>query len=155
MSPALTIATPITGRETAIDPTHPSGAVADLYRAFNARDLMLMARNWDLSHQVSMDNPLGGIRRGWNDIRPVYERLFTGSVTVTVEFHDYTLHRFSDAFLAVGREREACISSGSTIELRIRTSRWFRLMDGRWRQFHYQASIEDTDMLARYRDAVR
>jgi hypothetical protein len=64
----------------------------------------------------------------------VYERLFAASVTVTVEFHDHTSHCCIDAFLAVGRERGACISSGSTIELRIGTSRWFRLPDGQCRQ---------------------
>ena len=114
-----------------------------------------MAPNWDSSDEIPMDNPLGGIRRGWNEIRPVYERLFTGPVTVTVEFLDYTVHQVSDGFLAVGRERGACIAGDSTIDLRIRTSRCFRLIDGRWRPLHHHGSIEDADMLTRYRNTVR
>jgi hypothetical protein len=37
----------------------------------------------------------------------------------------------------------------------IRTSRWFKLADGRWRQLHHHGSIEDADLLARYQLAVR
>jgi len=91
------VLTPITGYEDRDDPQEPVGALAEFYRAFNGRDLALMERNWDSSDEASMDNPLGGIRRGWNEIRKVYERIFSGKATVKVEFYDYVIHRFSSS----------------------------------------------------------
>jgi len=149
------IITPVTGREEPIDPSVPAGALAEFYRAFNRRDLALMARNWDSSDEVSMDNPLGGIRRGWSEVRQVYERIFAGRAVVAVEFYDYTIHRFSDVFYAVGRERGSLEADGVSLDLKIRTSRLFRLVDGRWRQIHHHGSIEDAELLARYQAAVR
>ncbi|HEY1605860.1 MAG TPA: nuclear transport factor 2 family protein [Allosphingosinicella sp.] len=145
---------PVTGRE-ASDPATPLGALAEFYRAFNGRDLGLMARNWLDTDEAAMDNPLGGIKRGWDEIREVYRRVFSGSATVMVEFFDYTLHESGDTFLAVGRERGTLERADTRIELRIRTSRWFRRMDGRWRQLHHHGSIDDADLLARYQEAVR
>ena len=146
---------PVTGGETAIDLQTPIGALAEFYRAFNTRDLALMERNWDSSHEASMDNPLGGIRRGWSEIRLVYERIFRGAAAVTVEFHDYTIHEIGDVFLAVGRERGTFRAGGTSLGLAIRTSRVFRRREGRWRQFHHHGSIEDAELLARYQAAMR
>ena len=150
----MNIPATVTGRETA-EPTTPLGALSEFYRAFNGRNLSLMSQNWLPTDEASMDNPLGGIRRGWNEISQVYQRVFSGAATVSVEFFDYTLHENSDTFLAVGRERGTLKSPNATIELRIRTSRWFKRMDGRWRQLHHHGSIEDADLLARYQAAVR
>jgi ketosteroid isomerase-like protein len=127
------LATPITGREDPIDPSDPVGALAEFYRAFNTRDLALMERNWISSDEASMDNPLGRIKRGRSDISQVYERIFVGKVSTTVEFHDYTLHRFGETFLVVGCEQGTSTVGDTTFDLKIRTSRWFRLVDGRWR----------------------
>ena len=55
---------PITRNEVALDPSTPRGALAEFYRGFNGRDLALMEKNWLNSAEVSMDNPLGGARRG-------------------------------------------------------------------------------------------
>jgi ketosteroid isomerase-like protein len=149
------IQTPVTGREDPIDPRESVGALAEFYRAFNNRDLALMARNWDSSEAVSMDNPLGGIRRGWPEILPVYERIFAGEAGVKVAFHDYTIHRFGEMFFAVGRERGTFQSEGRATDVQFRTSRLFRLVEGRWRQVHHHGSIEDPDLLARYQQALR
>lgn len=149
------IGSPITGNETDIDVRAPKGALAEFYRAFNRRDLALMERNWLNSQEASMDNPLGGIRRGWDEISRVYERIFGGAGIVQVEFFDYTLHAFEQTFLAVGRERGTYKSASREMELKIRTSRWFTLSDGRWRQLHHHGSIEDADLLAKYQEAVR
>jgi ketosteroid isomerase-like protein len=148
------IAEPVTGKEEA-DPATAKGALAEFYRAFNTRDLSLMSRNWLNTDEVSMDNPLGGIRRGWNEISQIYQRIFSGAGVVTVEFFDYTIHQIGDTFLAVGRERGTLKTNDSAIDLRIRTSRWFRRVEGRWRQLHHHGSIEDADLLARYQAAVR
>ena len=99
------VAEPITGREPNRDPTTPIGALQEFYGAFNGRDLALMERNWLNTPEASMDNPLGGIRRGWVQIAQVYQKIFNASGSVQVEFFDYTLHVFDQAFLAVGRER--------------------------------------------------
>ena len=56
----------------------PIGALNEFYRAFNSRDLALMQQNWENSEEAAMDNPLGGIKRGWSEIEPVYERIFAG-----------------------------------------------------------------------------
>jgi len=149
------IATPITGAGPETDPTSPVGALEEFYRAFNTRDISLMERNWLNSAEASMDNPLGGIRRGWDEIATVYGRIFGGAARVEVEFFDYTLHVQGDSFLAVGRERGTLDANGERLDLKIRTSRWFVCSDGRWRQLHHHGSIEDADLLSEYQTAVR
>ena len=145
---------PITGRETVSDPAQPLSALAQFYRAFNGRDLALMEKNWDIDEAV-MDNPLGGIKGGWSEIRPVYERIFRGPGKVEVEFYDYTLQRHGEVFIAIGRERGHRVSGEGTLELAIRTTRIFRKTNGRWRHIHHHGSIDDPDLLARYQRAVR
>lgn len=145
------IATPITGRDPVADESGPVAALAQFYRAFNSGDLALMAENWHHGPEVVMDNPLGGIIRGWPAIRAVYERIFRQPARVAVEFHDYTLHRSGAVFYAVGRERGAA----GTLTLAIRTTRVFRRCDGIWRQVHHHGSIDDPRLLAAYQLAVR
>jgi ketosteroid isomerase-like protein len=145
----------VTGREAA-DPTTPLGALSEFYRAFNGRDLALMERNWESSPQAAMDNPLGGIKRGWPEIRQVYQRIFEGSARVEVEFHDYMLHVAGDVFWAVGRERGRFERDGASLDLAIRTTRLYRRdAASRWRQVHHHGSIEDPQLLAAYQQAVR
>jgi hypothetical protein len=45
------------------------------------------------------------VERGWNEIRTVYERLFASANRYNFEFYDYTLHRYGEVFVAIGRER--------------------------------------------------
>ena len=145
----------ITGSEELGDRREPAQALAEFYRAFNTRDLALMAENWDPSDQAAMDNPLGGITRGWRDIRAVYERIFGSSARVQVEFHDYTLHVGEPVFYAVGRERGRFQGPGGALDLAIRTTRIFRRSGARWRQVHHHGSIDDPALLAAYQRAVR
>lgn len=138
------------------DISMPVGALNEFYRAFNGRDLALMKQNWEQSQEAAMDNPLGGIKRGWSEIEPVYERIFAGEATVRVEFFDYTLHHTGDVFWAVGRERGTLRRGETELELAIRTSRIFRRdSSGRWRQIHHHGSMDDPQLLARYQAAVR
>ena len=148
------IQAPITGAESEAGAPSPYVALVQFYRAFNGRDLSLMAANWASSDHIAMDNPLGGIRRGWDAIRAVYERLFRGSAQVYVEFWDYTIHESSDMFYAVGRERGYFRTPGTDLSLAFRTSRIFSKLDGRWRQVHHHGSIEDPQLLAKYQAAV-
>lgn len=145
---------PITGSEPEDGLATPRQALGQFYRAFNGRNLDLMASNWLHGDEAAMDNPLGGIKRGWSEIAPVYERLFRGAAVVYVEFHDYTIQESSEMFCAVGRERGVARLPGTELELRIRTSRIFRRTAAGWRQVHHHGSIDDPDLLRRYQVAV-
>lgn len=147
--------TPITGREN--KNKHPSTicALIDFYDAFNNRNLEKMSENWSQTYEIAMDNPLGGIKRGWNEIRTVYESIFNGPAKVYVEFYDYTIHETGEMFYAVGRERGEFRIGETTIKLAIRTSRIYRLIDGAWRQVHHHGSIDNPELLAQYQKAVR
>lgn len=155
MSSPQTVKRPITGHEDLGESGEPVQALVQFYRAFNDRDLALMAENWQQSSDAAMDNPLGGIKRGWPEISSVYQRIFTGAARVQVEFYDYTLHVVGDIFYAVGRERGTLVSANSKLDLAIRTTRIFRRMEGRWRQVHHHGSIDDAELLGAYQQAVR
>jgi hypothetical protein len=149
-----TTETPITGREPLGELREPAQALAQFYRAFNGRDLALMEANWEASENAAMDNPLGGIKRGWAEIGSVYARVFQGTARVQVEFHAYTIHVVGEVFYAVGRERGTLEDNGLKLNLAIRTSRVFRRIDDRWRQVHHHGSIDDPQLLRAYQDAV-
>lgn len=142
----------ITGKEI-VQAGTPLAALSEFYRAFNGRDLALMQKNWHPEECV-LDNPLGGIRRGWPEIGPLYERLFNGPAKVYVEYYDYTLHLGKDLFCAAGRERGTFEKNGVKLDLAIRTSRIYRLVDGQWRQVHHHGSIDNPELLAKYQAAV-
>jgi ketosteroid isomerase-like protein len=134
--------------------TRPEAALEQFYAAFNGRDLALMRENWAHSDEIALDNPLGGIRRGWVEIRPLYERVFGGAARVYVEFHEYTLHGDDAFFYAVGRERGHYRMGDTELALAIRTSRVYRKIEGCWQQVHHHGSIDDPLLLARYQAAV-
>ncbi len=144
----------ITGREPHGDLSSLYQALSQFYHAFNARDMETMSRNCAQSDDIVMDNPLGGIKRGWAEIQSVYARIFDGPAAVYVEYFDYTLHETTDMFYTVGRERGYLRSGGEEIALAIRTTRLFRKIDGRWKQVHHHGSIEDPRLLTGYQAAV-
>lgn len=146
--------TEITGRETIHDPANPLAALSGFYRAFNAGDLDGLARNWLDGDEPSMSNPVGGLRRGWRDIREGYARLFCGAARVQVAFHDFTMQGDDRACLFVGREKGVCESQAGALALRIRTTRWFVRRGGVWRQLHHHGSIEEPALLAAYQHAI-
>jgi hypothetical protein len=80
-----------------------------------------------------MDNPLGGIKRGWSEICQTYQRLFSTPATYAFEFWDYTLHQAGDVLWVVGRERGQLTANATTVELAIRTSQLFRRVGSPWR----------------------
>lgn len=69
------IQTAITGQESVGDIYQ---ALVQFYGAFNSRNLQMMSENWAQSDEIAMDNPLGGIKRGWAEIQSVYARIFAG-----------------------------------------------------------------------------
>ncbi len=68
----------------------PLDVLIDFYRAFNAGDLRGLESVWLAGEAPSMDNPIGGIRRGWIAIEEGYSKLFSGPAKVHVTFHDFT-----------------------------------------------------------------
>lgn len=149
-----TIIQSITGKEQFSDLKDPVQALIQFYYAFNNGDIDSMSDNWDHSDEIAMDNPLGGIKRGWSEIKEVYEKIFKGPAKVYVEFYDYTIHRTNKMFYAVGRERGTFAKNGTIIDLKIRTSRIFTLIDGIWKQVHHHGSIENPALLKEYQDTV-
>jgi ketosteroid isomerase-like protein len=145
----------ITGNEQQADLREPLHALAQFYRALNTRSMELMEQNWDNTDEAAMDNPLGGIKRSWPEIKAVYQRLFHLDGTYQFEFYDYTLHQFSDIFYVVGRERGHVSKLGSNLEMKIRTTRVFRFDGHKWRQIHHHGSIEDPQLLTAYQASVR
>lgn len=65
----------ITGKEHHGDLSSSYQALIQFYCAFNSGNMQMMSDNWAQSDDIAMDNPLGGIKRGWAEIQPVYERI--------------------------------------------------------------------------------
>jgi hypothetical protein len=149
-----TIQTPITGKEPRTDQSLPYTALVQFYFAFNNQDLEAMQLNWHQSDESVMDNPLGGIKRGWQEIRPVYEQIFQGLAKVYVEFYDYSIRGDSAIFYAIGRERGYFAQGEIKLDLAIRTTRIYRRIGQVWQQVHHHGSIEDPGLLERYQAAV-
>ncbi|MEN8254850.1 MAG: nuclear transport factor 2 family protein [Verrucomicrobiota bacterium] len=144
----------ITGKENQGDLSSPYQALVQFYCAFNSGDKQMMLENWAQSDEISMDNPLGGIKRGWSEIQGVYEGIFNGPAEVYVEYYDYTIHETAEMFYAVGRERGYFRLDNEEVALAIRTSRVFKNIGGHWKQVHHHGSIEDPELLARYQTTV-
>ncbi len=144
----------ITGTEHIENKTDPYSALVKFYKAFNNGNLELMQQNWLQTSEASMSNPLGNLFRGWNQISAVYDRIFSGSAEVYVEFYDVTIHQTGDMFCSVGRERGYFKIGDKEIELAIRTSRIYQLNNNHWKQLHHHGSICIPTLLADYQSAV-
>ena len=144
----------ITGQEIRLEEGTPYEALLNFYYAFNQQDFEMMSKNWMLTNESSMSNPLGGIKRGWNEIEEVYTKLFKGKAKVYVEFYDYSINVTENMFVAVGREKGFLEMNNEKIELAIRTSRTYRLFNNQWKQIHHHGSMDDPELLERYQSAV-
>jgi SnoaL-like domain len=144
----------ITGKENPGDLKLPYQALVQFYCAFNTGDMDMMSKNWSQSSDIAMANPLGDVKRGWAEIKPVYERIFNGAAEVYVEYFDYTIHETTKIFYAVGRERGYFRINGDEITLAIRTSRIFQNINGQWQQVHHHGSIENPQLLDKYQSAI-
>lgn len=132
-------------------------ALECFYFAFNQRSLDALESVWAPGPLISLSNPLGGIMRGLDDIRALYQRIFSGPAQVWVEFHDVVEYVGHDTVVFAGRERGEFTRDSRTVPLAIRTSRVFQYFGGPlgWRQVHHHGSIDDPEALARYQQAVR
>ena len=144
----------INGSENSTHPDSPLSILVEFYQAFNQQNLALMARNWLQSESIAMSNPLGGVKRGWNEIGAVYERIFNGPARVFVEFYDFNIQQTDLMFCVVGHERGYFELANKRIELAIRTSRIYQNINNRWQQIHHHGSIDRADLLKQYQTAV-
>ena len=124
------------------------------HAAFNQRNLQLMRDIWLNSDEASMNNPAGGIMRGWKNIEAVYNRIFNGGSEVFVEFYDFTMHSTERMFLVTGRERGFFGTADIKIDLSIRTSRVFVREENGWKQLHHHGSIDDPALLKSYQSSL-
>jgi hypothetical protein len=131
--------------------------VETFYYAFNKRDMEVFAQIWAAHELIQLNNPLGGIQRGYDGISNLYSNIFTGSARVWVELHDIVEFQSEGMVVFAGRERGEFRKEGQAVALAIRTSRIVQWMgDGiGWKQTHHHGSIDDPELLARYQHAVR
>lgn len=127
------------------------------YYAFNHRDMSVFGKVWADHVLIQLNNPLGGILRGYESIAALYQRIFTGSAAVWVELGDIVEFQTGDMVVFAGRESGEFLKGAMSLSLSIRTSRiiqWFGPEIG-WRQTHHHGSIDDPQLLAEYQHAAR
>ena len=146
--------TPITGTELIDQLMAPVAGLIQFYSAFNNGNLAQMAANWAGSDDVTIDDPAGGSARGWTEVEELYRRIFGSPTEVYLELRDYAIHATAEMFYAVGHEHGHFVQDGERVELTIRSSRIFKCVDEEWKQVHSHGSIDDSDLLARYRSAL-
>ena len=132
-------------------------ALESFYFAFNQRSIEVLNDVWAPDPLITLNNPLGGIMRGIEEIRTLYQRIFTGPAQVWVEFYAIAEYVGLNTAIFAGRERGEFTRDGRTMSLAIRTSRVFQYLDEShgWRQVHHHGSIDDPTALAQYQQAVR
>lgn len=149
--------TRITGREEkqGLDPL--TAALVSFYEAFANRNLERMEQIWTVADDARLYNPVGGVLKGWREIRDLYRRLFEGPTVVSVTFYDFAWYRSGSLACVAGRERGEARRGERVVPLEIRTSRLLRLdeQSGRWEQVHHHGSIDNPCMLAAYQELVR
>jgi hypothetical protein len=116
-----------------------------------------MADVWSSDPLAQLNNPLGGLLRGGEQIAALYRRIFTGTAKVSVEFADIAEYSGTGRALFAGRESGTCTVPGQPpLPLAIRTTRYFQYDPdaGRWLQLHHHGSIDDPTSLHAYQTAV-
>jgi ketosteroid isomerase-like protein len=131
-------------------------ALETFYCAFNSRDVQLLTAVW-LDHPlVQMDDPAGGLLRGRDAIAALYSTFFTVPGRGWVELEE-VLEVWTPANVVfAGRERGEYVTASEIVPLAIRTTRCFAYVgtSGGWRLVHHHGSLDDPDLLARYRIAT-
>jgi hypothetical protein len=126
----------------------------EFYKAFNARELDGLAESWEQGDAPSMDNPMGGIRRGWRSISEGYSKLFGGPAIVQMTFHDFTSQAAAIGICSLVVKGGACTTPDAKMGVRFRTTRWFTRRGGMWRKLNHHGSIDEPGLLAAYQKAI-
>lgn len=146
-------------REEAREPTAEGAraALESFYHAFNNRLLDVFDAVWAPGDLISLYNPLGGVIRGLDEIRTIYQHIFEGHAHAWVELHDIVEYVGPTSAVFAGRERGEFANDSEVVPLAIRTSRFFQYFGPElgWRQVHHHGSIDVPDDLDRYQSAVR
>jgi ketosteroid isomerase-like protein len=131
-------------------------ALESFYYAWHHLDADALRAVWSDSPLVQLDNPAGGILRGGDAIAGLYQKALVGPANVRVTFGDVVAYYGQSHAVFAGRERGSYTApDGTTMPLEIRTTRYFRYQDGRWRQYHHHGSIDDPEALRGYQQAIR
>lgn len=131
--------------------------VESFYYAFNHLNMDVLAQVWANHELIQLNNPLGGILRGYEPIANLYRGIFTGAASVWVELSDIVEYQSNDMVVLAGCEHGEFTRGEVSVSLSIRTSRivqWFG-PDVGWKQTHHHGSIDDSKLLAEYQQAVR
>jgi hypothetical protein len=127
------------------------------YYAFNHRNMDVLRLVWAEHDLIQLNNPLGGILRGYEPIAALYGWVFSGSASVWVELSDIVEFQTDATIVFAGREQGEFALNNQTLTLSIRTSRivqWFGTEVG-WRQVHHHGSIDNPRLLEAYQHAVQ
>jgi ketosteroid isomerase-like protein len=136
--------------------TGAEAALETFYYALNNRDLDALRADWADSPLAQLNNPVGGILHGTDAITDLYSKIFGSAVHVRVTFTDVISYQGREHAVFAGRETGSYTRhDGTPVPLEIRTSRYFRYEDGRWRQYHHHGSIDDPAALHAYQQAIR
>lgn len=130
--------------------------VESFYYAFNRRDMAVFSQVWANHELIQLNNPLGGILRGYESIAALYRSVFSGDANVWVALGDIVEFQSEGAVIFAGRETGEFVRGENKISLLIRTSRvvqWLGEEVG-WKQTHHHGSIDDPQLLAAYQHAV-
>jgi hypothetical protein len=127
------------------------------YYSFNHCNMDVFSQVLANDELIQLNNPLGGILRGYKPIAELYQRIFTGPASVWVELSDIVEYQSNDMVIFAGREHGEFTKGEISISLSIRTSRVIQWLgsDFGWKQTHHHGSIEDPILLAEYQQAVR
>lgn len=137
-----------------------AGALACIetfYYSFNNKDLETFKKVWLNHNLIQLNNPLGGMLRGIVPIVEMYDNIFNGQASVWVELSDIVMYQTEDTVVFAGRENGKFTINGQTIDLQIRTTRFFVFSEdeNQWFQIHHHGSIDNAELLAKYQNAVR
>ncbi|MDD2719781.1 MAG: nuclear transport factor 2 family protein [Gallionella sp.] len=131
--------------------------VETFYYAFNQRDMEVFAQVWANHELIQLNNPLGGILRGYETIANLYRGILTGPARVWVELDDIVEFESDTMVVFAGRETGEFTRGDKAVSLSIRTSRIVQWMgpEAGWKQTHHHGSIDNPQRLEEYQMAVR
>ena len=146
---------PISGREAINKAGAPYEVVVEFYKAFNTKDLALMAENWLQTFDTIMALPIGEIKKGWPEIQNFYEKSFKNLADIHLELRDYTLFEELGCCLVIGTERMSLRLATGYVHFDARVTRLFVMDGGRYCQLHQHASIDTPATLSSYSELIK